>query len=557
VWEGNVSQKIFQRKQKCLADQRREETPMPWRLCRLTHNLRSWQLSLHPPCSRACPSPKVYPWQPPFIRCLSLLSPSTNSLRCDGTASRKGGQSCPKGASLELEFERAEAEKNLIRTVELCQELKERGTWTQAELKVAYGHLIKMLGHYGLWTQVYGTVNELMEVIGLADVDDQLWATMVDAFVECNRSTDVLLSLLRASPHGNLPGPATLAALFRAAILHSNLAQSFSLLQTASDARLLSSIPKLTLIHLATSFAQHAQLVLAIDLIHSLVVPINQHDHPDCVGALISLLRACVNRSDPRSTLYCYSYLATKHGEKMEEMVEEGLLMELLALSSRHTQGDLGLKVLRQLVRRKRKLETRQLFPVIIALAREGGRMREVMEMLVRAGPDVAPIGPEEADLLAFHLLVGHLGGLQAYRNLLLHRPSEAQQEPSEEEEAQTSKRARAMETLEDSKQVCRHLWGFDSPSPANTLSHTLVRSLIQADLELGRPLEALATFKAFLLPLPSLDSRITHCIRSVCLTNIAQHLSSLDHLNPDYAVAHHQIRTFFHLLQHPPSRPV
>lgn len=182
--------------------------------------------------------------------------------------------------------------------MELCQELKERGSWTQAELKLAYGHLVRMLGHYGLWTQVYGTVNELMEVIGLADIDDQLWATMVDAFVECNRSTDVLLSLLRSSSHGNAPGPATLAALFRAAILHSNLAQSISLLQTATDARILSSIPKLTLIHLATSLAQHAQLVLAIDIIHSFVVPINQHDHPDCIGALISLLRACVNRSD-------------------------------------------------------------------------------------------------------------------------------------------------------------------------------------------------------------------------------------------------------------------
>jgi hypothetical protein len=144
---------------------------------------------------------------------------------------------------------------------------------------------------------VYATVNELLELVPLHHMDDQLWATIVDAFTRCNRSTDVVYSLIISTGQNNM-GPLTITALLRAAILQSNLSQSLFLLQTASTSALLPLLPKISLIQLAASLAEQAQLPLAQDLVHSFVIPITANDHPDCIRGLVSLLRTCVNRSD-------------------------------------------------------------------------------------------------------------------------------------------------------------------------------------------------------------------------------------------------------------------
>ncbi|PLW56503.1 hypothetical protein PCANC_04815 [Puccinia coronata f. sp. avenae] len=449
------------------------------------------------------------------------------------------------------EFERAQSDKNIIRILELCQELKQRPP-SQEDLKLAYRHLVSILGHYGLWTQVYATVNELLELVPLHHMDDQLWATIVDAFTRCNRSTDVVYSLIISTGQNNM-GPLTITALLRAAILQSNLSQSLFLLQTASTSALLPLLPKISLIQLAASLAEQAQLPLAQDLVHSFVIPITANDHPDCIRGLVSLLRTCVNRSDPQSTLYYYSYLTTHHGEAMEELLDDGLIVEMISLSSRHIMPDLTLNVLSQMVRSKRKLETVHLFPAIIALSRSGDKMVEAVEMVVRAGK-LLHIGPPESELLRFSLMVGHLGGLHAYRHLVVHSHPD---QDTAEKESWTKKRERAVEALDRSKQLCKELL-IEKPAhhptehPSSAVALALINSLIQADLELGRPAEALATFKTFFQYRPSTPQIFQpDCHTLTCLTNAAEQASD------DDLVIRDEILSTIHHLQRTSSEPL
>ncbi|KAA1085154.1 hypothetical protein PGTUg99_003989 [Puccinia graminis f. sp. tritici] len=447
---------------------------------------------------RKCRTRTCYEHRP--TRSFSTSSNPKNQLKLDTkTVSRSSESpiiinSNRSQASIRHRFEEAQSDKNVVRILELCQELKQAGRPSQDELKLAYRHLISILAHYGLWTQLYATVNELMELIELKDRDDLLWATIIEGFIKCDRSTDVIYSLIIST--GINIGPHTITALFRAAILESNLSQSILLLQVATASELLPQIPKTLLIQLAGSLAEHGQLNLAVDLLHSFVVPIKETDHPDCVGGLTRLLRTCVNRSDPQSTLYCYSYLTKNHPDMIENLLDDGLMIELLSLSSRHIMPDLALNVLSQLVRTRRKLEMTHLFPTIIALCRAGGRMSEVIEILVRVGKELA-IGTEENELVAFNLMVGHLGGLSEYRKLI---QSNAQEEIPDGQ--QDEKREEILNGLNKSKQLCRDLLikrsNNDQHERASIISHSLVNSLIQADLELHRPLESLATFKTY-----------------------------------------------------------
>ncbi|OAV96168.1 hypothetical protein PTTG_03408 [Puccinia triticina 1-1 BBBD Race 1] len=432
------------------------------------------------------------PWP---VRRLSISSEARN-LRLDTKPGRGSSFSAnPPQPTFRLRFEQAQSDKNVVRILELCQELKQAGPPSQDDLSLAYRHLVSILAHYGLWTQLYATVNELIELIGLNHIDDLLWATILEGFIRCDRSTDVIYSLILST--GNKIGPQTITALFRAAILESNLSQSILLLQVATASDLLSQIPKLLLIQLADSLAGQAQLKLAIDLVRSFVVPIKETDHPDCVASLISLLRTCVNRSDPQSALYCYSYLTNNHADLIEDLFDDGLMIELLSLSSRHILPDLALNVLSQLVRSRRKLEITHLLPSIIALSRAGNRMSEVVEILVRIGKDLVVVA-EESELIGFNLMVGHLGGLHGYRTFLKNSVGE-----EEGEGQQNEKREEIIKSLNNSKQLCRDLLLEKSPNnhqsePAPTILHSLVNSLIQADLELDRPLESLATFKTY-----------------------------------------------------------
>jgi hypothetical protein len=180
----------------------------------------------------------------------------------------------------------------------------------------------------------------------------------------------------------------------------------------------------------------------------------------------------------------------------LENLLDDGLMIEVLSLSSRHIMPDLALNVLSQLVRTRRKLEITHLFPTIIALCRAGGRMSEVTEILVRVGKELV-IGAEENELIAFNLMVGHLGGLSEYRKLI---QTKAQEETIDGQ--QNEKREEIIRGLNQSKQHCRDLLinkpNNDQHKQASIISHTLVNSLIQADLELNRPLESLATFKTY-----------------------------------------------------------
>ncbi|KAI7951890.1 hypothetical protein MJO28_007574 [Puccinia striiformis f. sp. tritici] len=440
---------------------------------------------------------------------LGYLSVSTDSRNFNTDTNTLGGSNNGCISSLNhnqsdyrLRFEEAQSERNIIKILGLCQELKQAGQPSSEELQLSYQHVISILGHYGLWTQLYATVNELMELIGLQEINDLLWATILEAFIQCDRSTDVIYSLMLSTRKDF--GPHTMSALFRAAILESNLSQSIFLLQVATTLSLLPKIPKTLLIQLACYLAEQAQLVLAIDLLHSFIIPIKDDDHPDCVVALINLLRICVQRSDPKSTLHCYSYLTNNHGEMIKDLIDDGLMIELLLLSSRHIKADLTLNVLSQLIKFQRKLEIPHLFPSIIALCRAGDRMAEVIQILVRVGQDLQ-IGSEENEVIGFNLIVGHLGGLHKYRSVMQNNSKEdnGSIEEEEGEQQESDKREEAIKSLNKSKLICRDLLleklkDDQQSEEASKILHSLVNSLIKADLELGNPHESLSTFKSY-----------------------------------------------------------
>ncbi|POW09456.1 hypothetical protein PSTT_06779 [Puccinia striiformis] len=192
-------------------------------------------------------------------------------------------------------------------------------------------------------------------------------------------------------------GPHTMSALFRAAILESNLSQSIFLLQVATTLSLLPKIPKTLLIQLACYWLNKLNF-----------------------GQI------------QKSTLHCYSYLTNNHGEMIKDLIDDGLMIELLLLSSRHIKADLTLNVLSQLIKFQRKLRFHISFINYCALS-SGDRMAEVIQILVRVGQDLQ-IGSEENEVIGFNLIVGHLGGLHKYRSVMQNNSKEDNGSIEEEE---------------------------------------------------------------------------------------------------------------------------
>lgn len=435
------------------------------------------------------------------------LGSQTNGFETTKIFRRLYGATTPTLPSgFRVQLERADSDKDIDRVVELCQDFKRAAIPPSPDdIKLAYRHLISVLAHYRLWTQLYATVNELMELVELDQIDDLLWSSILEAFIRCGKSTDVIYSYILSTLQ-NL-GPLSLGSLLRGAIIETNLSQSILLLQVAISSNLLRKIQKPILVQFVSFLAEQGQLNLAIDLTHSYIVPITDDDPPSCVENLMSLLRHCVYQSDPKSTLYCYSYLSNHHPEIMTDFLDDGFMIELLSLSSRHIMPDVTLKVLSQLVKSQSKLEITHLFPSIISLCRGGNRMAEVIEILLRIRKDVI-LAPEDNELIGFNLMIGHLGGLQVYRDLLRNGGGEPHRALSTLEEDPIKAKESIIASLDRSKTLCQQkLLEYSNqanedarrPSGLNpTILQSLIHSLIQADLEIGRPHESLASFKLF-----------------------------------------------------------
>ncbi|MBW0483149.1 hypothetical protein O181_022864 [Austropuccinia psidii MF-1] len=401
-------------------------------------------------------------------------------------------------SDLIAEIEQARSRKDIFKLIELCQQLKDSHQPLPEDLIPVYGHLISLFGYYGLWSQLYAIFNEFIDTIPLENVDDATWSAILDGFIDSGKSTDIVL--LHIFSTGKDLQASALASLFRGAIIEQNFSQCLFLLKQAISSSLLNQINKPILTRLSSFLAQHGENRLAMDLTHSYVVPILDSDHPICLENLLDLLRHCVDRSDPESTLYFYSYLSKHHQNFIDQNLDDGLLLGLISMAHRHVLPELSINVISQLIRSQRKLEFVHLFLSVTTLCRAGNRMKDVMEILMRM--DKHEIGTDEAQVISFNLILGHLGGLHHYRTFL------SQHDPLQETK-QIAKGA-----LTTSKQFCEDIlkrYKDHSQDDRSYMSLILINSLIQADMEIGEPSDAIQTYKKYYDSTPPLFSPNSH----------------------------------------------
>lgn len=409
--------------------------------------------------------------------------------------------------------------QNLHQVLKTCHHIKSINHLSDSEksnvLQDAYLQLLQLFSHFGLWTQFLLILKELdqqNQILNSLSSLPQFWFTLLSGFINCGKAPDLILSYISNHRLNLNPIPTSLLTpLLRASITENNLPQTLFLFREYLS-QPLPVTDRLLISILTHFFALHGELRLAIEITNSYLLPFGPDEH-ELILNLLGLFRASIDRSDvslsllshhiakrlttshqqPDSTMYCYHHLSESHPQALAEALDEGLSLALLWLAYRHILPSLALKTITQLIQHHIPLTPSHLLPALGTLTRApGGRMEDVLEILGRMARTCSyTFESGEEEWLEYHLLIGHLGGLEAYRHTL----TQSQSPPSSslDPPARLTVRGASDAQLDRSITLIRHLVGLDSSIPV-----ILVNSVLKALVELGSRERARATYTDF-----------------------------------------------------------